>query len=106
MRRRLMIMTMAIALIAGAGAATAHEKYRIIGTITKVTADTLEVKQSKDGKVIAMDVNLKTKVSRAKTRLRANDLKLGQSVVVNAVGDSIDELLVTDVTIVPAATKN
>jgi len=101
----LMILAIAMALMAGVAATAAHEKYRIIGTVTKVTADTLEVKQAKDGKLVAMKVNAKTKVSRAKKPVRAADLKPEQNVVVNAVGDSLADLLVVDVAIVPAPTK-
>ena len=105
MTRRLM-MTGVLALLLGAATTVAtHDNYRIIGTITTVKADTLTVKQTKDGRVIEMDMDRNTKVTRQKTRLTVADLKAGLSVVVDATGDSIFDLLVKQVAIFPPPTK-
>ena len=54
MKRRLMLAGILSLLIVGASPAAAHEDYRVIGTIAKVTATTLDVKQTKDDKTISM----------------------------------------------------
>lgn len=105
MTRRLMIAGMLAVLMAAAAEAAAHEDYRVIGTITKVTAKTLDVKQTKDGKTISMDMDEATLVTRDRKKMSATELKPGLSVVVDARGDSLEELLVLEVRIVPAATQ-
>lgn len=102
MKRRLMLAGILSLLIVGASPAAAHEDYRVIGTIAKVTATTLDVKQTKDDKTISMAMNEETIVTRDATTVGASELKTGLSVVVDAHGDSLEELLVLDVRIVPA----
>jgi len=102
---RVRIATTLLVLLAGVASLGAHESFRIIGTIAKVTATTLDVKQTKDGKVIAMDLDEATMVMRGAKKLSIKDLKAGLSVVVDARGDSIDELLVRKVAIGAATTK-
>ena len=102
MKRRLMLAGILSLLIVGALPAAAHEDYRVIGTIAKVTATTLDVKQTKDDKTISMAMNEETIVTRDETTVGASELKTGLSVVVDAHGDSLEELLVLDVRIVPA----
>lgn len=103
MTRRLMIAGMVAVLMAGGATLAAHQSFRIIGTISKVTATSIDVKQAKDGKVIGMDMDKATMVMRAEKKLTIGDLKPGLSVVVDARGDSIDELLVRKVMLVVAA---
>ena len=102
MKRRLVIAGILSLLIVGASPAAAHEDYRVIGTITKVTAKTLDVKQTKDDKTISMAMNEKTRVTRDNTAVGTAELKTGLSVVVDARGDSLEELLVKEVRIVPS----
>jgi hypothetical protein len=63
MLRRLMFVTIA-ALTVSLVPALAHDDYRVIGTITRVTATALDVKQTKDGKTIAMKTDSATVVTR------------------------------------------
>ena len=85
---------------------SAHDEYRIIGTVTKITATTLAVKQTKDGKVITMKTDANTLVTRDKKKVARSDIKTGGHVVVDALGDTINDLLVVEVRLVPApATK-
>ena len=93
------------ALMLSAASPTAHENYRIIGTITKVTAEKLDVKQTKDGKTISMFMDKTTKITRDKKPVKAAELKAGLSVVVDAHGDTMDDLDVVAVRIVPPPTK-
>ena len=102
MTRRLMILGMLVALVVGAAPVMAHDDYRVIGTIAKVTAKTLDVKQAKDGNTVSMFTNKATRVTRNKQEVPATELKAGLSVVVDARGDSLSSLVVREVRIVPA----
>lgn len=98
-----LMMSLAIATaIACAAPLSAHDEYRIIGTVTKITADQIDVKQVKDGKVIEIDINKQTKVTRDKTPAAMKDVKVGGSVVVEALGDSILDLTAIEIRLVPA----
>jgi hypothetical protein len=92
-------------LVVGAAPATAHDQYRVIGTITKVTTTTLDVKQTRDGKTISMAMDEATRVTRTRKKVEATELKTGLSVVVDALGDSLEQLVVVEVRIVPSPTK-
>lgn len=105
MTRRFMIAGVLAGLIAGMAPAAAHSDYRIIGTITKVTGKTLDVKQTKGGKTISMTTDEATLVIRNKKKVSATELKAGLSVVVDASGDSLEDLVVLEVRIVPSPTK-
>ena len=73
MTRRLMIAGVLAALVVGSAPTAAHDDYRIIGTITRVTAKTLDVKQTKDGKTIAMRTDEATLVTRDKKKVSATE---------------------------------
>jgi exonuclease I len=95
------VVAVAIAMACVAPLA-AHDEYRIIGTVVKITADQIDVKQVKDGKVIEIDINKQTKVTRDKKPAPMKDVKLGGSVVVEALGDTILDLLAIEIRLVPA----
>lgn len=105
MTSRLMILGVLAALAMGAAPAGAHDDYRIIGTIAKVTAKTLDVKQTKDGKTISMRTDEATLVTRDKKKVSATELRNGLNVVVDARGDSLEDLVVLEIRVVPPATK-
>lgn len=105
MTRRLMLVVVLAVLTVGASPAVAHDDYRIIGTIAKVTAKTLDVKQTKDGKTISMRTDEATLVTRDKKKVSATELKIGLSVVVDARGDSLADLVVLEVRLVPSPAK-
>lgn len=104
MLRRFMLVTLA-SLTVGLVPALAHDDYRIIGTVTKVTATALDVKQTKDGKTIVMKVDSATVVTRDKKKVERTELRAGLSVVVDARGDSLEDLVVLEVRLVPAPAK-
>ena len=89
------------ALLALAAPSSAHNEYRIIGTVEKLAAKAIAVKQNKDGKVITMAFDEASIVTRDKKKVAASELKVGLNVVVDACGDSIDKLVVMEVRIVP-----
>ena len=105
MTRRFVLLATLGLFIAGAVPALAHDQYRIIGTIAKVSAKSLDVKQSKDGKIIGMDFTETSVVTRDGKKVAIAQLKAGLSVVVDALGDSIDDLEVVAVKIVPPPGK-
>ena len=105
MTRRFCVLGIVAALVIGSTSLSAHEKYRVIGTVAKVEGTVVDVKQTKDGKTITMDMTEKTVVTRDKKKVGRAELKTGVSVVVDAVGDSVDELDIVEIRIVPPPTK-
>ena len=100
MKRRTMIV-LAVAFLLTAGTLWAHDDYRIIGTLTKIAGNTIDVKQTKDGKIVSMDMDSNTIVTRDKKKVDRSELKVGVNVVVDATGDAIDDLLVLEIRLVP-----
>jgi hypothetical protein len=101
MTRRLAVVAVLVGLAFGTTAAFAHDDYRIIGTVEKVTAKTIDVKQTKDGKIISMTMDAETIVTRDKKKVDRAELKAGLNVVVDARGDSLKDLQVLEVRLVP-----
>src|ERR1044072_7545884 len=89
-------------LIALASAASAHYKFRIVGTVTKVTAEEIAVKQVKDGAVVEMDHDKKNKITRDNKTVGRDQIKIGDSVVIDALGYDIFDLTATEIRLVPA----
>ncbi|MFN8059536.1 MAG: hypothetical protein U0Q12_10250 [Vicinamibacterales bacterium] len=104
MTRRFLIITGVIAMMLWVAPASAHDDYRIIGTVLKVAAGKIDVKQTKDGKTISMKTDAATIVTRDKKKVSSAELKTGTNVVVDASGDSLQDLTVLEVRIVPAPT--
>ena len=100
MRRRSVLICLAIALTAAT--VSAHYKFRIVGTVTKITADEIAVKQVKDNVVVEMDVDKNTKVVRDNKPVARDQIKVGGSVVIDALGDDIFDLTATEIRLVPA----
>jgi hypothetical protein len=105
MTKRLMIAVTMAALMLTVRSAWAHEEYRIIGTVLKVSTDRLAVKQTKDGKTFSMLTDSQTIYTRDKKKVKRADLKVGTNVVVDGIGDTIEDLLVLEVKIVPPPAK-
>ena len=80
---------------------SAHYKFRIVGTVTKITADEIAVKQVKDNVVVEMDIDKDTKVVRDAKKVGRDQIKVGGSVVIDALGDSILDLTATEIRLVP-----
>ena len=78
-----------------------HDRYRIIGIVTKITADEITVKQAKDHSLVEMDHDKKTKVTRDGKAAKITDVKIGSTVVIDALGDSILDLVVLEIRLVP-----
>jgi len=102
MTRRFMLAVGIVAMMLSVTPAWAHDEYRIIGTVLKVSKDRLDVKQTKDGKTISMLIDQLTIVTRDGKKVNVSELKAGRYVVVDGIGDSISDLLVLEAKIVPA----
>lgn len=100
MTRRTSIVTALALVFSALMPLAAHDDYRVIGVVTKVQTSNLDVK-SKDGKNYSIKLNKGTLVGRDKKKVGASELKIGQSVVVDATGDSEDDLLALEIRIVP-----
>jgi hypothetical protein len=87
--------------IAGTSIVSAHDEFRIIGTLTRVQEHQIDVKQ-KDSRTVSIAVNKETLITRDKKTVPATELKTGRSVVVDALGDDLADLLALEVRIVPA----
>jgi hypothetical protein len=61
----------------------------------------IDVKQ-KDSRTVLIAVNKETLITRDKKKVAASELKKGGSVVVDALGDDLDDLTALEVRIVPA----
>jgi lipopolysaccharide export system protein LptA len=103
MKPRILIAA-AIVVVLGATIARAHDEYRIIGTITGAEARQIQVKD-RQGKTFSMKVDQGTLVMRDNKKVERAELKAGRFVVVDALGDSLDDLLAVEVRIVPALPK-
>ena len=104
-RRTIAALCLTILMTVVAGL-SAHDDYRIIGTIIKASTTVLDVKQTKDGKIISMKVDKETIVTRDKNKVDRAELKVGANVVVDARGDSLKDLLVLEVRLVPRPAKS
>jgi hypothetical protein len=78
----------------------AHEEFRIIGAVTRITEHEIDVKQ-KDSRTVTIRMNKETLVTRDKKKVPAGELKKARSVVVDALGDDLTDLLALEVRIVP-----
>ena len=92
-------------LVASVSPLSAHDNYRIIGTVLKVSGTTLDVKQTKDGKTISMEFTKTSRVIRDKKKVNVTELKSGTNVVVDGRGDSLLDLDIVEVRIVAAPAK-
>ena len=101
MRKIAIALTMIAALVASAGL-HAHDRYRIVGTVTHVASDQITVKQVKDNALVEMDIDQNTKVTRNGKAAKLAEVKVGGSVVIEALGDSILDLVVLEIRLVPA----
>ena len=94
------IVLLTSVLLLGVTSLCAHDQFRIIGTLTKAQPTSLEVK-TKEGKSVAIELNRETLITRDRKKAEFADLKVGGSVVVDALGDTFDDLVALEVRIVP-----
>lgn len=88
----------AAAALLAAGPALAHDEVPVTGQVTAVTAKSIQVR-IKDGRLVNLEVDGNTRVTRDGKRLGAKDVKVGQTVKALGFGDSAADLVAIDVTI-------
>ncbi|MBC8038160.1 MAG: hypothetical protein H7X89_13190 [Rhizobiales bacterium] len=81
--------------------AIAHEEFRLVGVITKLEKTALQLKRDGD-KAVNIKLDGQTKVTKDKRNATA---KVGDTVVVDALGDSFADLSALEVKIVDAKGK-
>ena len=93
------LATLTLSVVGGSWV-SAHDEFRIIGTLTRVQSHQIDVKQ-KDNKTVHIKVDKNTLVTRDKKEVPVSELKDGRSVVVQALGDDETDLLALEVRLVP-----
>jgi hypothetical protein len=101
MKKIAIALTLTAALVSSAGL-RAHDRYRIVGTVTQIASDLITVKQVKDNALVEIDLDQNTKVTRNGKALKLAEVKVGGSVVIEALGDSILDLVALEIRLVPA----
>ena len=84
---------------------SAHEVFRIVGTIVKFEKFRLDVKTA-DGEMFLIQLQEYTPIQRDKTRVTSKELKAGVGVVVEVVADTPYDAdrYVAGVTMIPSRT--
>ena len=82
---------------------SAHDEIRVIGTILKPEASSLEVK-TKDGQIVSIKLDNGTFISRDRKKADISELKVGGNVVIDAWGDSLADAVALEVRFVPSIT--
>jgi hypothetical protein len=102
MMRRITSLAVLAVLLLGTAPITAHEQFRIVGTVVKFKDLLLEVK-SRTGEPFAIKLQESTLVQREKKRVPQTELRAGRSVVVDIMADSLydEDPFVVSVTLVP-----
>ena len=101
MRMKWIVAGALVATLAGASIALAHEghAHKVLGTITAVTANRVEMK-TPEGKLVTLTVNAKTTYARGKQKVDAAALKIGERIVAEVASEK--DMIATSVTM-PAA---
>lgn len=97
--RRLTIALLAMLVLAG-GALSAHDEFRIIGTVASYKANVLAVRK-KEGQTVSIRLDRQTLITKDKKKVAPADLTAGVTVVVDAYGDFEDDSLALEIRIVP-----
>ena len=83
-------------VLLGAVPLSAHEKFRIVGTVVTVQATQLDVKAA-DGQTYEIDMDGQTRVTQNKKKAAVSQLKAGRSVVVDALGHDMFDLVAVEI---------
>jgi hypothetical protein len=88
------------ALVFASNSALAHEEFRVIGTLTSSTDKQIQVR-NRDGKTLTIGIDKQTVITKDTAPVDTSALTTGNSVVVDALGDSEADLLAIEIRIVP-----
>ena len=100
MTRRL-ILLMLLVCTAGAVQLWAHDEFRIIGTLERHQESTIAVKKN-TGTVVSIRIDRQTSITQNDKKVDSTALKAGQTLVVDAYGDTEDDSLTLEIRIVPS----
>ena len=100
MIRRLTVLCVVLVLASGAVQLLAHDDFRIIGTLERHQNTTIAVKKN-TGKTVSIRLDKQTAISENNKKVDATALKVGQSLVVDAYGDTEEDSLALEIRIVP-----
>jgi len=100
MTRIITTFAILLAVLAWSRPAGAHDDFRIVGTLAKHADSKIEVRK-RDGKTVSIRLDRQTAISRDKQKVAASELRMGQSLVVDAYGDTEDDSLAIEIRIVP-----
>lgn len=100
MIRRLTVLFVALVLAGGSVRLAAHDEFRIIGTLERHQNSTIAVKKN-TGKSVSIRLDKQTAISQNNKKVDATALKVGQSLVVDAYGDTEEDSLALEIRIVP-----
>jgi hypothetical protein len=93
--------TVMIALLLSTSSfALAHEDFRVIGTLTQASDSQIQVRD-RDGKTLSIKINKQTVIRKDRVEVEADVLTTGNSVVVDALGDTEADLVALEIRIVP-----
>lgn len=93
-----------VALTFFAAPALAHDEFRFVGTVTKLDKTAMQLK-AQDPKPVTVKLKGQTLVTKDKKKVGVDTIKMGDTVVVDALGDSYADLEAVEVRIVPPVTK-
>ena len=93
-------LVMAALIAIACASVQAHEKFKIVGTVTKVLKEELVVK-AVDGATYEMDFADSAPIFLKNKKVARAELKPGVKVTVNALGHDMFDLEVVDVHITP-----
>lgn len=100
MIRWLIALFVMLAFAGGAVRLAAHDEFRIIGTLVRYQNSTIQVKKN-TGKTVSIKLDKQTAISQDKKKVEVTVLKAGQSLVVDAYGDTEEDSLAVEIRIVP-----
>lgn len=100
MTRRLTALFVVLMFVGSAAPLGAHEEFRIIGTLERHQNSTIAVRKN-TGKTVSIRLDKQTAISQDKKKVDATALKVGQSLVVDAYGDTEEDSLAVEIRIVP-----
>ena len=100
MTRRFTILLVLLLCAVGVMPLSAHDDFRIIGTLEKRQDSTIAVKKN-TGQTVSIRIDKQTAITQDSKKVDATALKVGQSLVVDAYGDREDDSLAVTIRIVP-----
>ena len=81
--------------------ALAHEDFRLVGVVTKASSTSLSIRPQGAKADNAVKLDRQTAIMRDGKKVTVAELKPGQTAVIDATGDTMNDLLALEVQIVP-----